>query len=119
MIKTWGDSDQEFLVECRAIEYGRMTMAEFYGIDEVHTLEESVPAMLEKFADVFDWLEKLPPKRSIEHHIHLKKDINPINVRPYWYAYHQKEEMEKLVGEVLSSRVIRSSVVVHIKVLCS
>ena len=44
------------------------------------------------------------------HHIHLKDGTNPVNVRPYCYAYHQKEEMEKLVGEMLASGVIRPSV---------
>ena len=60
--------------------------------------------------DVFDWPEKLPPKRSVEHHIHLKRDTNPVNVRPYRYAYHQKEEMEKLVGKMLTLGIIRPSV---------
>ncbi|KAA0035415.1 peroxidase 64 [Cucumis melo var. makuwa] len=53
--------------------------------------------------------KRLPPRRSIEHHIHLKKDTNLVNVRSYRYAYHQKEEMEKLVGEMLASGVIRPS----------
>lgn len=46
----------------------------------------------------------------MEHHIHLKNDTNPINVRSYQYVYHQKEEMEKLVGEMLTSGVIRPSI---------
>ncbi|TYK29890.1 peroxidase 64 [Cucumis melo var. makuwa] len=56
-------------------------------------------AVLEQFADVFDWPERLPPRREIEHQIHLKKGTYPINVRLYRYGYHQKEEMEKLVEE--------------------
>ena len=58
---------------------------------------------------MFEWPERLPPRRSIEHHIHLKKDTNPVNVRSYRYAYHQKEEMEKLIEEMLTSGVIRPS----------
>lgn len=47
--------------------------------------------------------------RGIEHHIYLKEGTNPVNFRPYRYAYHQKAEMEKLVGEMLASGVIRPS----------
>lgn len=47
--------------------------------------------------------------RSIEHHIHLKKGTNPVNMRPYLYAYQQKEEMKKLVDEMLALGVIRPS----------
>ncbi|KAA0060214.1 Transposon Ty3-G Gag-Pol polyprotein [Cucumis melo var. makuwa] len=68
-----------------------------------------VHTVLEQYVDIFEWPDKLPPRRDIEHHIHLKKGTDPINVRPYRYGYHQKEEMEKLVGEMLALGVIRSS----------
>lgn len=48
------------------------------------------------------------PKREIEHHIHLEKNTNPVNVRPYRYAY-VKAKMEKLEEEMLASGVIRPS----------
>lgn len=50
---------------------------------------------------------KLPPPKDIEHHIHLKKRTYSVNVRPYWYAHHQKEEMERLMDEMLQSGTIR------------
>ena len=65
--------------------------------------------VLKKFEGVFTWPKTLPPRRDIEHHIHLKQGTNPINVRPYRYAYQQKAEMEKLVDEMLTSGVIRPS----------
>lgn len=65
--------------------------------------EDSMATLLEKFASMFEWLEKLPPQRSIDHHIYLKSGTDPINVRPYRYAHHQKEEMERLVDEMLTS----------------
>lgn len=58
---------------------------------------------------MFAWLEELPSRRSIEHHIHLKKGIDLVNVHSYRYAYQQKEELEKLMDEVLTSGVIRPS----------
>ncbi|KAA0047243.1 Retrotransposable element Tf2 [Cucumis melo var. makuwa] len=51
--------------------------------------------------NVFDWLEKLPPRRKIEHQIHLKEGTNPINVRPYRYGFQQKAEMERLVDVIV------------------
>lgn len=53
-----------------------MSLAKCYGVKKVPTVAESVPALLSKFEDVFDWVEALPPS-SIEHHTHLKKG-------PYW-----------------------------------
>ncbi|KAA0044655.1 reverse transcriptase [Cucumis melo var. makuwa] len=64
---------------------------------------------MRRFEDVFEWPETLPPKRGIEHHIHLKQWTNPVNMRPYRYAHQQKEEMERLVDNMVASRIIRPS----------
>ncbi|KAH9781715.1 hypothetical protein KPL71_008583 [Citrus sinensis] len=53
--------------------------------------------------------EKLPPKRDIDHCITLKEGTEPVNVRPYRYAYFQKAEIEKQVQEMLDSGLIRPS----------
>ncbi|KAA0056408.1 putative polyketide hydroxylase [Cucumis melo var. makuwa] len=65
-------------VESRALE-GGMTFAKFYGVDDILIVTESFPKFLGRFEDVFDRPEELPPKRGIEHHIHLKKGTNPLN----------------------------------------
>lgn len=51
----------------------------------------------------------LPPSRSHEHGITLKEGTPPISVRPYLYPRVQKNEIEKLVGEMLSAGIIQSS----------
>lgn len=51
----------------------------------------------------------LTTKKELKHHIHLKKGTDPINMRPYRYAHHQKEEIEKLVDEMLTSSIFRPS----------
>jgi hypothetical protein len=63
--------------------------------------------LLEEFADIFANPKELPPKRSHDHAIHLKEGAQPVSVRPYRYPFYQKEEIEKIVRELLQSGVIR------------
>lgn len=109
MMKAWTKFDKGFLIECRALE-GGISLAELYGVDGVPTIQESIPTVLAKFKDAFEWLEELPPRREIEHHIHLKKGTDLVNVRPYRHAYQQKAKMEKLVDEMLTSGVMCPSI---------
>lgn len=51
----------------------------------------------------------MPPKRTVDHHIHLTPSSSPVSVRPYKYPQFQKEEIEKLVEEMLQSGIIRDS----------
>ncbi|RVW31621.1 Transposon Tf2-11 polyprotein [Vitis vinifera] len=65
--------------------------------------------ILGEFEDVFQEPFKLPPLREIDHHIPLKEGTQPINVRPYRYAYFQKAEIEKQVQAMLDVGIIRPS----------
>ncbi|TYK10932.1 ty3-gypsy retroelement transposase [Cucumis melo var. makuwa] len=109
MIKAWGAEDEGFLVECRVVELVTPVNNDYrMTYMEIET-DSSLSTVLKQFEDVFEWPEKLPPRREIEHQIHLKQGTDPINVRPYRYGFQQKEETEKLVKEMLESRVIRPS----------
>ncbi|KAL0561468.1 hypothetical protein IC582_001896 [Cucumis melo] len=110
LMKTWEKQDHGYLIECRSIEIVELNESMVHQKEEREETEEKLIPILNQFSDIFDWPEKLPPRRSIEHHIHLKEGTNPVNVRPYRYAYHQKEEMERLVSEILASGIIRPSV---------
>lgn len=112
MIKAWTKSDQGFLIECRALE-GGISLADLYGLDDVPNIQESIPAVLAKLEDAFERSEEIPSTREIEHHIHLKKGTDPMNVKSYRFAYQQKPKMEKLVDEMLASGVIRPSTNPH------
>lgn len=65
--------------------------------------------LLSQFADIYQKPTQLPPHRDIEHHINLKDGTDPVNVRPYRYAYFQKAEIEKQVQDMLQSGLIRAS----------
>ena len=66
-------------------------------------------AILEQFPAVFKDQIQLPPERFQVNHIKLFPNQGTINVRPYRYPHHQKEEIEKQVTELLQVGVIRPS----------
>lgn len=76
-MKSWTSFDHGFLIECDAMEVG-MSLVELNGVEELPTVRKSIPPVLVKFKDMFDWLEKLPQKGNIKHYIHLKK----VTVKP-------------------------------------
>lgn len=50
----------------------------------------------------------LPPKRVVDHWIKLE-DVKPVNVRPYRYRHTQKDEIKKLVNEMLAAKITKPS----------
>ena len=72
-------------------------------------IQPDMQQLLREFEDVFHEPSKLPPLREINHHIPLKEGTQPINVRPYRYAYFHKVEIEKQVQAMLNVGIIRPS----------
>lgn len=70
---------------------------------------ESGEELLQSFQDLFEEPQQLPPTRAHDHSIVLKEGTDTINVRPYRYPAIQKNEIEKLIKEMLHSGVIRES----------
>lgn len=73
-------------------------------------LSSKVKALLQRFKEVFNMPSGLPPRRSREHAITLQTGTSPINIRPYRYSDLQKNEIEKLVQEMLQARIIKPSI---------
>jgi hypothetical protein len=71
--------------------------------------QRELEGLLTTYEDIFKEPEGLPPRRKKEHAINLKEGHEAINVRPYRYPHHHKNEIEKQVKELLAAGVIRPS----------
>lgn len=70
-------------------------------------LPTSMKMVVSEFDDLFTTLTHLLPTRDIEHRIPLKENTDPVNVRPYHYAYLQKDEIERQVHNMVTAGIIR------------
>lgn len=69
-----------------------------------------ITELLTQFADIFEEPTSLPPFRAHHNHkIPLLEGSNPINQRPYRYALYQKNEIDKMVKELLLAGTIQHS----------
>jgi len=78
--------------------------------EEQTSITPMIQQILDHYQHVFQMPQALPPTRNKEHAITLKEGTSPVNLRPYRYSFDQKDEIEKLVTEMLRSQVIRPSV---------
>ncbi|GMI80696.1 hypothetical protein HRI_001738900 [Hibiscus trionum] len=76
---------------------------------EGRMLEPDVETLLQEFTLVFEEPVGLPPERGHDHKIELKDDKAMVKIKPYRHSTHQKDEIEKLVSEMLQSGIIRDS----------
>ncbi|PNX70804.1 hypothetical protein L195_g057760, partial [Trifolium pratense] len=85
--------------------------------NEEHEVEEKLTDMqqkeleglLQRYQSVFNEPTGLPPRRNKEHAINLVENHSAVNVRPYRYPYHHKNEIERQVQEMLAAGIIRQS----------
>ena len=101
ILKTLSDQDQGFLVKCCHLQ-GEGRESSIYP-----AWTESI---LEEYESVFQEPEGLPPPKRQDHAIRLKEGSNIPNIRPYRYPHYQKNEIERLVDDMLNSGIIRTSV---------
>ncbi|WVZ05912.1 hypothetical protein V8G54_019258 [Vigna mungo] len=99
-------------------------IAEVYNMQLIHEdvipsslLELQLPVemtpdlalLLQTYSFVFSIPSGLPPPRSHVHQIPLLEGSNPVKVRPYRYPHSQKEEIERLVAQMLQEGIIQPS----------
>lgn len=73
-------------------------------------MNSTLQLLLTEFGDIFLEPTKLPPIRDNHNHkIPLLEGANPVNQRPYRYALYQKNEINKMVQDMLKSGTIQPS----------
>jgi len=72
--------------------------------------ESVVEEVLNEYPDIFIEPTALPPFREKHNHkIKLLEGSNPVNQRPYRYSIHQKNEIDKLVEDLLTNGTVQAS----------
>lgn len=78
-----------------------------------NSVEASIPLeiqqLVEDFAELFEVPSDLSPPRYCDHTIPLVPGAAPFSVRPYQFARHLKDEVEKQVKEMLATVLIQKS----------
>ncbi|CAN0876044.1 Transposon Ty3-I Gag-Pol polyprotein [Linum grandiflorum] len=77
--------------------------------EEFHELEEIEKQLLDDYKVLFEEPKSLPPSRAHDHRILLQQGVPPVNSRPYRYPHYLKEEITKLVKDMMTSGIIRGS----------
>jgi transposase InsO family protein/ribosomal protein L21E len=75
----------------------------------VEAIPVDIQALLQEFDSIFGEPQALPPPRACDHRVPLVPGAQPVNVRPYRYAPHQKTEIERQVIAMLKHGTIRHS----------
>lgn len=86
------------------VEFGEMIVE---SIEE--EISEKIQLLCEQFPIVQELPKGLPLRRVHDHAIEIKLGAQPPNIRPYRYPHSQKEEIERLLSEMLTAGLIRSS----------
>ncbi|KAJ0927423.1 putative nucleotidyltransferase, Ribonuclease H [Helianthus annuus] len=73
------------------------------------TCHVDLQPLLSEYEAVFQPPSGLPPVRPQDHAIDLLPNSSSVSVRPYRYPHFQKQEIERLVAEMLHQGLIRPS----------
>lgn len=102
MVKTLKKEGGGYLVELTHLAEGGEGQ-------DLTTVPECLQPVLVAFDQVFHMPHGLPPSRNHEHAINLKHGTDPVSVRPYRYPQSQKDEIEKLISDMLAAGIIQAS----------
>ena len=77
--------------------------------DYLSKLQPEIQKVLQSFSVVFEPSNQLPSPLDHDHAIEVEPGAHAVNVRPYRYSQFQKDEIEKLVKEMLLVGIIQPS----------
>lgn len=106
MLKTLRKEGQGFLVEFNHLGAVSIEENELPGAANV---PEFLAPVVQRYQNVFHLPRGLPPERQQDHNIVLKEGTNRVNVRPYRYAHAQKNQIERLIHDMLTAGIIQLS----------
>jgi hypothetical protein len=96
--------DQYFTIQLMDSVIPQDTLA-----DLPDNIEPELAILLHTYREVFNTPSGLPPPRDHSHEIHLKEGTQPVKVKPYRYPHSQKEEIEKMMQDMLQQGIIKPS----------
>jgi hypothetical protein len=73
------------------------------------SIPPEIQQLIELYAELFEVPSELPPSRHCDHAIPLVPGAAPFSIRPYRFAPHLKDEIEKQVQEMLAAGFIQKS----------
>lgn len=94
---------------CRFEYVGELKEEEQKKFSNSEIQEGELNPILNEFCDVFTEPTGLPPARSQFYNITLENLADLVSVRPYRQAQFQKDEIERIVQEMLRQQIIRES----------
>ncbi|GAA0164565.1 hypothetical protein LIER_20165 [Lithospermum erythrorhizon] len=83
--------------------------ADINAISAIPDCHPDIIPSLPKFPDLFTTPTKLPTSRNVNHTITLKPEAIARKFPPYKHSYSQKQEIEKIIVELLESGFIQPS----------
>lgn len=72
-------------------------------------ISAGIQSIINTYSGMFEMPSGIPPQQSHEHAIILKEGSAPISVCPYRYPHAQKDEIERLVKEMVDAGIIQPS----------
>lgn len=72
------------------------------GVELFHRMASEYPTVMQP-------LKGLSLRQKVDHHIPLQPGVPPVSARPYRYCHATKDEMERLVQEMLEAGIIQHS----------
>jgi len=95
------------IAELFAIQVLHVEVTEDIWKELLEDLDPELSVLLYIYRDVFQTSACLPPQISHDHAIPLVEGSKPVKVRPYRYPHSQKEQIEKMVHEMLDQGIIQ------------
>ena len=90
-----------------------VTLAAVHPDEPTNTLTSTshpdITNLLSHFGYIFTKPQGLPPHRTLDHHIHLQPNSQPVNTKPYRYPHAHKEQMTQMIKEMLQDGIIKPS----------